>query len=139
MVDKLLAKNHYDLMWEVSRSVNPHDYPEKRISYFLLNPESDTQYAVKNMPCYDCQETFSTTVAWKIGRNKLYAVISKIEEETLLCFGGLDFYAEFRLDKNNQWELIDVDCFDLNAPDRTPAQMRLDIFMNGVWFKKMPC
>lgn len=135
MVKQFKAKDQYELMWAVSKAVDPLEFPEGKLSYFMLHPKNDGIYEVElKEDIYTEDHVFRDTVAYHIGLRKVYGVVSYLRNELTLSFCGMRFYAEF-IFKNNQWELLEID--DLNIRKQSALEMRLEISSDFENLKKI--
>ncbi|WP_374076497.1 hypothetical protein [Bdellovibrio bacteriovorus] len=125
MVKQFKAEDQYELMWAVSKAVDPMEFPEGNLSYFILHPKDDGVFEVEHKEdTYTEDHVFRDTVACYIGCRKIYGVVSYLRNQLTLSFCGIRFYAEF-IFQNNEWQLLEFD--DSNIRLQTPAEMRLEI------------
>lgn len=106
------------------------------MSYFILHPLDEFTYEIESKDdVYSTDSEFGEAVGRKIGRRKIYGIISFFQQEIKFTFCGLNFYAEF-IFRDDQWKLIETD--ELIIKDnRTWSEKRFEISNDFAKLKKI--
>ncbi|MNJ92537.1 hypothetical protein D3C87_102100 [compost metagenome] len=131
----LSAKDQFDLMWQLSKHIDPKNFPTGKISYFIVTPVEKNKYKLEiKDKTYTDEMSFMLEVSSRIAGQELYGIISQIKGEVIFGFRGHNSFGEFTY-KENQWTLREYEDFKTRSQSR--AEVRLEVGTDLAKLKKI--
>lgn len=131
----IYGHDHFELMWNLPKVINPEDFLSGATSYFTFQLLQHGQYQIQIAEnSYMDDMLFMKEVSSKIAGRQIYGFISYSNNELTLGFRGLHFIAEFER-QDNKWVLRWFE--DFNIRERSKAEERFEIMSDYIKMKKM--
>ena len=128
------GNDHFELMWNLPKVIDPKDFPTGMMSYFTFQMIQEGRYKIQVAEkTYTDEWLFMDEVSSKIAKRQIYGFISYSNDELTLGFHGLHFIAEYER-VGDQWALRWFE--DDNIREQSLVERRFEVSKDFVNLKK---